>query len=169
MSREFVSGPNLLWVLGIAMLSVSASLHLSMNHSVQRRHVLVLFLHAQALLWEFLPLGTVLASKSGPDAPLTTQTYSYFSLIPFGNANFTPFLTGVLTFLCLLLDILVITCFKRIHEESMRKMKNATLFCGVFTILFSVLPLFLYGPLYLNGASHAITMLLTVSVLLPLL
>ncbi len=166
LSREFVSGPNLLWVLGIAMLSISASLFLSMNLSMQRRHGLVLFLHAQALLWEFLPLGTILVSKSGPDKPLTTQTYSYFSLIPFGNANFTPFFTGIATILCLLLDVLVITCHKKNHGVTVQKIKNATLFCSVFTILFSVLPLFLYGTLYVNGASYAITMLLSASTML---
>ena len=70
------------------------------------------------------------------------------------------------TILCLLLDVLVITRHPKKHGVIMQKIKNAALFCSVFTILFSVLPLFLYGTLYVNGASYAITMLLSASTML---
>ena len=162
-SREFVSGDKTLWILGVVMLSISAILFLHKNPSAPWRHGFILFLQAQALFWEFLPLGTVLVFKSGPDLPSTTQTYSYFSLIPFGYANFTPLITGFLTVLCLFLSI-----FALIRCKITRIIKNAALFCSVFTILFSILPRFLYGSLSMNGASHAVTILLSASALLQI-
>lgn len=169
LSREYVSGPRMLWVSGIAMLSICAVLflHIGFRHdalSHQRNLCLALFLQAQALLWEALPLGAVLIFMEGPDGPSLPQTYSHFSLIPFGNANFSPLFTGILTILCLSLNVITLYNYKKKNEEAKRKIKNAALFCSVLTVLISVLPLLFYGYQYMNGASYAITMLLLASV-----
>lgn len=169
LSREYVSGSRMLWVSGIAMLSIGAVLflHIGFRHdalSHQRNLCLALFLQAQALLWEALPLGAVLVFMEGPDGPSLPQTYSYFSLIPFGNANFSTLFTGILTILCLSVNVITLYIYKKKNEEAKRKIKNAALFCSVLTLLISVLPLLFYGYQYMNGASYAITMLLLASV-----
>ena len=58
-----------------------------------------------AIILEILPNGAVLNFANPEGAPMQ-NTYSYFSLTPFGYANFGPFITAVFT--CVLLVLAII-------------------------------------------------------------
>lgn len=62
-----------------------------------------------AFVLELLPYGVVL-NFANPEGEPWRRTYSYFSLTPFGYANFGPFITAILT--CALLALAVIYLFK---------------------------------------------------------
>ena len=73
------------------------------------KRILRLLFPLTALALELLPKGAVLRFGN-PDGAPWMGYYSYFSLIPFGYANFGPLLTAVLT--VVLLAILAIAVFR---------------------------------------------------------
>ncbi len=80
-----------------------------------KRIVTVLFTVA-AIVLEALPYGAKL--KFGLDNGETTEKlFSYFSLTPYGYANFLPFITAVLT--CVLLVMAVVILFR--DSEKLKK------------------------------------------------
>lgn len=87
------------------------------------------------LILEILPYGAVL-NFAGPEESIR-RTFSYFSLTPFGFANFGPFITAVLT--CILL-LLLIVCYVSEKEDLLQKAKFVT----YIAIATSLAPL-LYG------------------------
>lgn len=62
---------------------------------------------AVALVLESLPLGVAMVFASGPTERIV-ETYSYFSLLPLGYANVTPMLTGIMTAVAMLLDVVML-------------------------------------------------------------
>ena len=62
-----------------------------------------------ALAFEIMPYGAVCNFMTPPGEPPLRETYSYFSLTPFGYANFAPFIVAILT--CVLLVLVVIYIF----------------------------------------------------------
>ena len=96
----------------------------------------VLILPLVVLGLELLPYGAVLNfGRLAEDGSIGffRETYSYFSLMPFGYGNFAPLLTAVLTCLLLLLLILFLFWKKRAIW------KAAGVLAGVAAIL-SLLP-----------------------------
>ena len=71
-----------------------------------KKKMITLALLLSALVLEMLPYGAVL-NFGNPEGDTWRKTYSYFSLIPYGYANFGPLITAVLT--CVLLVILVLS------------------------------------------------------------
>lgn len=63
---------------------------------MQKKRFLLLLLPIAALILEILPYGAVCNFAVSPEETMR-QTFSYFSLTPYGYANFTPFITAVLT------------------------------------------------------------------------
>ena len=61
------------------------------------------------LILELLPNGVVLRFAN-PEGDPWVRTYNYFSLTPFGYANFGPFITAILT--CALVVLVLIYLFK---------------------------------------------------------
>ena len=59
---------------------------------------------AAAVILALLPYGAVL-NFGQPDGEPIRRTFSYFSLIPFGYANFWPLMTAVLSCLLLILAV----------------------------------------------------------------
>lgn len=209
-SPAFTSGPNVFWILGVdliffSILQLVTSLrsdhgasnqsnnnspqNVSPRHSVGKLsfsylyHVFSFVLLLETLFLESLPLGAVLSFSQGPNATgLHQETYSYFSLIPFGYANFTPLITGILTILAALACLLSLACDLRSNhsplvssssrEERHRlrtRGKGTSLTCSILASLFSLVPLFLFGPAYMTGASYCITALLFGASLLQIL
>jgi len=85
-----------------------------------------------AIILESLPFGAVLYfAKDGGSA--VRRTYPYFSLIPYGYANFAPFLVALLT--CVLLALCILS-YKRPMQRPI------CILSGVATVL-SLAPLFL--------------------------
>ncbi len=111
-----------------------------------------------ALILEILPVGAVMAFAS-PDGP-RFSTFSFFSLVPVGYANFIPFLTGILTALALLLSVLSVLKW----ETSPRKRNAAFLSVLFAAVLFLLSPLVFAGSM--NGFSYAVLALLLLSMIL---
>lgn len=85
-----------------------------------------------AIVLEALPLGAVLRFASEPGKRLT-ETFSYFSLTPFGYANFFPLPAAVLTVLSALLCIL--GCL-----SGRKRLKNAAFIATAAALALSLLP-----------------------------
>ena len=86
-----------------------------------------------AFVLELLPYGVVL-NFANPEGEPWRRTYSYFSLTPFGYANFGPFITAILT--CALLALAVIYLFK-----PRKGLKTAILNVSGFATVASLMPL----------------------------
>lgn len=74
---------------------------------MKKNRFLCLILPVLTIILELLPYGAVL-NFADPEGEPLRETYSYFSLTPFGYANFAPFLTAVIT--CVIFLLLVIYC-----------------------------------------------------------
>lgn len=59
-----------------------------------------------ALALEIMPYGAVCNFMTPPGEPPLRKTFSYFSLTPFGYANFAPFLVALLS--CALLVLIIV-------------------------------------------------------------
>jgi len=57
---------------------------------------LLLILPVVTVILEALPYGAVL-NFANPEGDPIRKTFSYFSLTPFGYANFAPFITAIIT------------------------------------------------------------------------
>lgn len=104
-----------------------------------------------ALVLELHPNGVVL-NFANPEGEPWRRTYSYFSLTPFGYANFGPFITAILT--CVLLVLAVIYLFKP-HKG----LNTAILNVSGFAAAASLMPL-MFGTDYITVIGVVITLLL---------
>ena len=86
-----------------------------------------------AIIIEALPFGAV-CNFATPEKTIT-QTFSYFSLIPYGYANFGPFLTAVSTCILFIFAIILFT-------PKAKKIITAAAVISGFSLFTSVLPLF---------------------------
>ena len=102
-----------------------------------------------ALILELLPFGAVLIfSPSATDR--VRETYSYFSLTPFGYANFGPFVAAVLT--CVLIAF-------ALFSLKQRRFTGAVCIVSAVAMVASLLPLF-HGREYCTAVGGIITLLL---------
>jgi hypothetical protein len=72
---------------------------------MKKLRVLIPICPAAAVLLETLPWGAVL-NFGQPDGEPFRETFSYFSLTPFGYANFWPLITAVLSCALLILSVI---------------------------------------------------------------
>lgn len=72
-----------------------------------KKKILLLVFPVIALILEVLPYGAVMCHFNPKGRPFR-ETYSYFDLVTFGNANFFPLFTGILTCVLLILAILAL-------------------------------------------------------------
>lgn len=70
-----------------------------------KKKILVLCILLCTLVLEILPYGAV-CNFANPEGPPHRATYSYFSMIPYGYANFAPLITAMLT--CVLILVVII-------------------------------------------------------------
>ena len=103
------------------------------------------------LILELLPNGVVL-NFANPDGEPWCRTYSYFSLTPFGYANFGPFITAILT--CILLVLVAVYLFKQ-----RKGFNTAILNVSGFATAASLLPL-MFGFDYITVIGVIIPLLL---------
>ncbi len=107
--------------------------------------ILLIFLEA-------LPVGAVLNfAESGGEA--VRSTFSYFSLVPYGYANFGPFLTAVLTVVLALITLISLFSNKG-------WLCTARIFLSVAAVITSLLPLML-GTDYFTLTAVIITLILS--------
>ena len=103
------------------------------------------------LILELLPFGAVL-NFANPEGESFRETFSYFSLTPFGYANFAPFLTAVLSVVILLHIVAAIICKSK---DLWKGIRVESAIAGVL----SLLPV-AYGFESYSGVGFAITILL---------
>ena len=101
-----------------------------------KKRVLCLALPILTLILEILPYGAVLnfmlpSVTEGVPPGRFRELYSYFDLTPFGYGNFAPLLTGVITYIILLL--LVIYCITGKTGLAIMA-KNILYVCVVFSL-----------------------------------
>ena len=115
------------------------------------KRIVLPILSVSAVILELLPYGAVL-NFANPEGEPWRKTFSYFSLTPFGYANFGPFITALLT--CVLLILSVIAIFK--HSKGLN---TAIMNISGIAALISLSPL-LYGLSYIPAVGVAITVIL---------
>ena len=89
---------------------------------------------ALTIVLEALPMGAVSTFAISPTERVR-ETFSYFSLIPFGYANFAPLITAILTVVILLLSLI------SLKKDSVF---NALFVLSIITAIISLMPL-MYG------------------------
>lgn len=153
LSPLFLASRGYLWIPGAA-LAVLALMRLCAARkgplSNKAQYLAAMVLLGAALVLEILPVGAVMVYAAGP-AERVTKTYSYFSLLPLGYANFAPLLTGAFTVAALLLG--VVSLFRFDRAAGCRK---AAFLCCVLALFFSAVPLLLFGTVGMTAASYAV-------------
>lgn len=165
-SPLFLASKSYIWTLGLIIVAI-AILYIytrkrgySMKATDRVYYLAALALQGIALVLEVLPIGVVMVFATSPTKQ-TIEVYSYFSLLPVGYANFTPLLTGILTILIILLGAIALFRFDR--AASIRK----TIFvCSIISLLFSIVPLFLFGTVGMTVASYAVSCAILLSICL---
>lgn len=113
------------------------------------RKVVLLLLSFVIILLEILPFAAVLnfATDSGETI---RETFSYFSLVPFGYANFCPFLTSLISSALLLLVLFYLMKGKG---------KKGIVAVSALAFVTSIMP-FMYGFSYVSAVGVVISLLL---------
>ena len=108
-------------------------------------------LPALTIVLELLPLGAVCIFATSPTERVK-ETFSYFSLTPFGYANFAPLITATLTVAIFLLSLF-----------SLKKkcVLKALFVLSIITVVISLLPL-MYGLNYYTLVGAFITVTLVI-------
>lgn len=109
---------------------------------------------------EALPYGAVLNFAVAPDSGggYIRETFSYFSLTPFGYASFGPLLTAVISVVLLVLFIIWIFANKA-------GLITASFVCCVIAFATSLMPV-LYGVGYLSVIGIIISLLFAVDLII---
>lgn len=129
----------------------------------KRRLIVSMVPAAAALALECLPTGAVLQFARAPEAGEGTQraTYAYFSLAPFGYANFFPLVTALLTVVALLMVV------SMLWRPAVKHRRRKVLFVITFAaFLASLMPPIQFGAAYLSLTGAVISSLLLISLIL---
>ncbi len=121
------------------------------------RKIGIVLLPIAALILETLPFGAVCVFAPSPTERVR-QTFSYFSLTPFGYANFAPFLTALATCVMLLLAILALV-------KKSGKIVRTLFAVSVIAALLSLAPL-LFGVEFYSVCGGFITAALVLEAVL---
>ena len=101
-----------------------------------KKKIILLCILIAALALEALPNGVVIYFAN-PEGDPFRETYSYFSLIPYGYADIFPFITAVMTCILLLIIIMAVIFKKELG-------KKTAIFAGIASAL-SLCPILLLG------------------------
>lgn len=112
---------------------------------------------AAAIVLELLPNGVVLWWGTPPGEPPYSSFHSYFELIPFGYAHFSPLITAGLTIVSAIITIIAI-----ILGSKHSKLRNALFILLTATTGISICPV-LYGFKYVTTIGVFITAAIGVS------
>lgn len=107
-----------------------------------------------AIILEVLLYGAVMKFAPGPNITKLAY-YSYFSLVPFGYANFAPFITAFLTVMLAIWTLVMIFVSRKAKGA-----RNALFIAITVTAVISVCPA-MFGIDYITGIGVGITALLT--------
>lgn len=108
-----------------------------------------------ALVLEILPYGAVCIFAPSPEERIR-KMFSYFDPIPFGYANFAPFIVGLLT--CVLIILIILALILK------KELKVPIIVVSAVATILSIAPLF-YGTSYFSVVGIFITLsLLTTTI-----
>ena len=116
-----------------------------------KKKIILLCILIAALVLEALPSGVVIYFAN-PEGDPYRETYSYFSLTPYGYANIFPLITAVMT--CVLLLLLIISIILKKDLS-----KSAAIIAGTASAL-SLCPLPLFGTDEFTAIGAAISICL---------
>ena len=116
------------------------------------KKVCLAVLPALTIVLELLPLGAVCIFATSPTERVK-ETFSYFSLTPFGYANFAPLITATLTVAIFLLSL------------KKKGVLKALFVLSIITVVISLLPL-MYGLNYYTLVGAFITVTLVIESIL---
>ena len=116
------------------------------------KKVCLAVLPALTIALELLPLGAVCIFATSPTERVK-ETFSYFSLTPFGYANFAPLITATLTVAIFLLSL------------KKKGVLKALFVLSIITVVISLLPL-MYGLNYYTLVGAFITVTLVIESIL---
>ena len=116
------------------------------------KKVCLAVLPALTIVLELLPLGAVCIFAPSPTERVK-ETFSYFSLTPFGYANFAPLITATLTVAIFLLSL------------KKKGVLKALFVLSIITVVISLLPL-MYGLNYYTLVGAFITVTLVIESIL---
>ena len=118
-----------------------------------RKKLIMLCTTLIALVLEILPYGAV-CNFALDEGKSLRQTFSYFDLIPFGYANFAPFIVALLT--CALMIMIVVSLVKK------KSLRTQILAVSAIATVLSLAPL-LYGVRFFStvGAFISVALALT--------
>ena len=165
-SPLFLASQSYIWILGLAIVAITILyIHIrkrrdSMKATNKVYYLTAIALQGIALILEVLPIGTVMVFATSP-TERTIEICSYFSLLPVGYANVTPLLTGILTVAIILIGVIVLFKF-----DKSTKFKKAVFICSIVSLLFSIVPLFLFGTVGMTAASYAVSGAILLSICL---
>lgn len=115
------------------------------------KKIRLLILPIITIILQILPCGAVLVFAPSPTERVR-ETFSYFNLMPFGYANFAPFITALLTCIILLLALISI---------KLEKMRKAVFWLSLAATIISLLPL-VFGIDYYSVVGGIITITLAI-------
>lgn len=115
-----------------------------------KKKLIILCILLCTLVLEILPYGAV-CNFANPEGPPRRVTYSYFSLTPYGYANFAPLITAILTCVLLLIVLISIIFKKEIG-------KKTAILAGIASLI-SLCPM-LYGLDYYSIVGAMISLCL---------
>ena len=130
------------------------------KNSYRAMYSFLLLSQLTALILEMIPDALMLPFASGPNQ-WVTETFSYFSLTPFGYGEIAPVFTGALTIVAI-----VLSAINLLKVRKTFKLQNADFICAIIAFVLSILHLFKYGTAYMSFPNYAITALLLISVVL---
>ena len=119
------------------------------------KKVCLAVLPALTIVLELLPLGAVCIFATSPTERVK-ETFSYFSLTPFGYANFAPLITATLTVAIFLLSL---------FSLKKKGVLKALFVLSIITVVISLLPL-MYGLTYYTLVGAFITVTLVIESIL---
>lgn len=165
-SPLFLASQSYIWILGLAFAAIAILCTYirkkgnSMKVTNKSYYSAAIALQGAALILEILPIGAVMVFATSP-TERTIEICSYFSLLPVGYANVTPMLTGILTVAIILMGIIVLFKF-----DKAAKIKKAVFICSILSLLFSIVPLILFGIVGMTAASYAVSGAILLSICL---
>ena len=122
------------------------------------KKVCLVVLPVLTIVLELLPFGAVCIFATSPTERVK-GTFSYFSLTPFGYANFAPLITATLTVAIFLLSLFSLFSLKK------NSVLKALFVLSIITVVVSLLPL-MYGLNYYTLVGAFITVTLVIESIL---
>lgn len=133
---------------------------INIKNSYRAMYSFILLSQVMALILEMFPDTLMLSFASGPNQRVT-RAFSYFSLTPFGYAEFFPLLIGVLTIAAIALSTISV-----IQVRKTWKPRNADFICTMTAFVFWILHLLKYGTAYMSFPGYVISAFILVSAVL---